>query len=124
MTGTAARRSRATGRRRLVGGATPRSVGELLQGGEEVVGEVLEVGQYDEVADEAEVERAVVGDDRDPQVEVGAERHHREHVGQLAAVEVERELRPGHVGHDEVDEALARDQPGRLVRAASAARSR
>ena len=80
-----------------------RSGRELLQGGEEVAGQVLEVVHHAEVAHEAEVQRPVVGDDGDPQVEVGAERHHREDVGQLAAVEVERELRSRHVSHDEVD---------------------
>ena len=37
---------------------------ELLQGGEEVIGQILEVVHHDEVADEAEVQRPVVGDDR------------------------------------------------------------
>ena len=90
-------------------------VRERLQPGEEVARERFEVVEGVEVADEAEVQRAVVGDDRHAEVEVGAERHHREHVGQLTVAEVERELRPRHVGHDEVHEPLARDQPGGLV---------
>src|SRR4051812_24923951 len=40
-------------------------VRELLERGEEVAGELLEVVQRVEVADQPEVQRAVVGDDRD-----------------------------------------------------------
>ena len=74
----------------------------------------------------AEAELAVVGDDRDAQVEVGAERHHREDVGQLAAVDLERdggdecEVAPGRRGQagrcgDEQEEAAQGQRGERLA---------
>src|SRR5215208_660083 len=89
--------------------------GELPQTGGEVAHKVLEILHGVEIADEPEVELAVVGDDRDAEAEVGTERHHREHVGQLTAVEMERELRPGNVRHAKVDEALPGHESGGLV---------
>src|SRR3954453_13120784 len=53
-------------------------VGELFQARREMVREVLEVGHRVIVADQPEVDRAVVRHQRDAQTLVQRERHHRE----------------------------------------------
>ena len=76
------------------------------------VAELLEVGQRVVVAEQAEVQPAVVGDDRDRERVLGQERD-REDL-HLAAEHVQRELRPGHVRDEQVE------QPRREVAAATA----
>src|SRR4051794_35154201 len=83
------------------------SLGKLFQRRGQVVGNVLQVGHGVEVTDQAEVDRAVVAHQREPETLVHRERHHREHVEHLVALDVQRELRSGHVRHDEVERALA-----------------
>src|SRR3954447_8901469 len=80
---------------------------QLLKRRRQMVGEVLEVRHRVVVADQPEVERAVVAHDRDAQPLVHRQRDHREHVEQLLALYVQRELWPGHVRDDEVEGALA-----------------
>ena len=84
----------------------------------------LEVGHRVVVAEQPEAEPAVVGHDRDPERGVERQRDLRVERAQPAALQVERELRPGHVRHDEVEEALAGLQPRRPGRAPSAPRTR
>ena len=77
-------------------------------------GERVEVGQGVVVADEPEVDAAVVGHHRDAERGVLGQRDERIELAQPAAEQVERDLRPGHVRHREVEEALARLETGGL----------
>src|SRR3954451_11654333 len=77
-------------------------VGKLLQRFGEVSRDVFQVGHRVVVADHAEVERAVVAHRADPEPLVHGQRNHREDVEQLLAMDVERELRPGNIGHNQV----------------------
>ena len=71
--------------------------------------------QHVPVAEQTEVDAPVVAHDRDAEPLPGGERHHRKDVPHLPPLEVERELRPGHVRHHHVEEALAGEQPRRLA---------
>ena len=67
------------------------------------------------VAQQPEEQAPVVGHDRDPERRVEHQRHLRIERLQPPAHQVQRHLRPGHVGHGQVEEALARLQPRGLV---------
>ena len=68
-------------------------------------------GERVEVAEQAVVDPAVVGHDRHRQRVVLGQERDREQVLQLAAEHVQRHLRPGDVGHQQVE------QPRREVQA-------
>src|SRR3954468_9054704 len=87
----------------------PRSGGgerqELGQRRLDALGHEVEVGQRVVVAEQPEAHLAVVGHDRDGKRALTREEGHREDLRQPPAEHVERELRAGHVGHEEVEEA-------------------
>ena len=68
--------------------------------------EHLEIAAGVAVGPQPEVQRAVVGEDPDDDREVLRERHDRERLDQARAHHVERLLRTGHVGDDQVHERL------------------
>ena len=82
---------------------------QLLDLGLDALGDQGHVLHRVVVAEQAEVDLAVVGHDRDRQRVVLRQEGDREDVEQLAAEHVERDLRPGDVGDDQVE------QPGREV---------
>ena len=81
----------------------------------QVVGDRVELGQRVVVAEQPEAEVAVVAHHGDAERLARGERHDRVQPAQFAAEQVERELRPGHVGDDEVEELLACLQPRGLA---------
>jgi hypothetical protein len=78
------------------------------------VGDPVEVGQRVVVAEQAEVDRAVVGHDRDPEGGVAGQRDLREDPLEPPAEQVEGELRARHVGDREVEHPLMGLQAGGL----------
>src|SRR5688572_15738792 len=104
------------GRRRFARGGlrTPRPplprlrtadrLGQLLDRRLEVARERVEVAHGVVIADEAEVDGAVVAHDPETDALVARQRHHRVDRLELAAHQVQRELRAGDVGDDEVEE--------------------
>ena len=64
-----------------------------------------DVGQRVEVAEQAEVHLAVVGHDRDRQGVVFGQEGDGNRLQHFAPQHVQRELRPGHVGDDQVEQA-------------------
>ena len=78
------------------------------------------------VAVDAVEDAAVVGGERHRQGLARGQRQDREHLGHPRAGRVERQLRPGHVGHHQVEHPAGQSgsPPARRARAASAARSR
>ena len=88
---------------------TPRSRRELRHLRERVLDparEHLEIARRVAVGPQPEVQRAVVRQDADDDRQVLRERHDRVRLDQPSAHHVERLLRPGHVGDDEVHERL------------------
>ena len=75
-------------------------VGQILR-------QLLDVREPVVIGVEPEVQLAVVAHDRDPERLVGRQRHHRKHLLQPPTQHVQRELRAGHVGDDEVEHSLA-----------------
>ncbi len=73
-----------------------------------------EVGQRLVVGEQPEVHAAVVGHDRHGERVVLGQEGDREQLGQPAPEQVERELRAGHVGDDQVEQARGEVQPRRL----------
>ncbi len=84
---------------------------EIVDRRAQVVGQGLEVAHGVVVAEQAEPETTVIAHDRDAQRLVVGERDHGIEADHLAPEQVERDLRPGDVRHDEVEEALARLKP-------------
>ena len=80
----------------------------------ERLAQLLEIGHRVVVAEQAEVHPAVVGHDRDGQRLVLGQERDREQVLELAPEHVERELRPGHVRHEQVEQPRRELQPRRL----------
>jgi hypothetical protein len=75
----------------------------------EVLSEFVEVRNQVSIGQHAEVHTAVVGDDRQVEAKRVVDRHERPELEQLRAARVERHLRAGHIGGDEVDHRLARE---------------
>ena len=93
----------------LVRGA--REIGESAL---DPLGDHLDVVHRVVVREEAEVDPAVVGHDRDEQGLVGRQEPDGEDVLELAAQQVDRHLRAGHVRHDQVEEPGREVDPRRL----------
>ena len=66
----------------------------------------VEVGHVGGIGSDADVERSVVGEDRDADGEVAPEGDHRKGLQQARATAVERDARPRHVGNDHVHQPL------------------
>ena len=91
--------------------STPASPASSASDSRRWSGQLVEVPEQVVVADEAEVDAAVVAEQRDPEALVAcASGTIGKQVDHLAAHQVERELRARHVGHDQVEEALAGHQ--------------
>src|SRR3954447_7785482 len=102
--------SRDLGRRGVRGGCLEKLGDRFL----DPVRDDLEVPQRVEIGQQAEVDAAVVGHDRHEQGLVRRQEANGEYVLELAAEDVERDLRTRDVRDDEVEEPRREVDPGRL----------
>ena len=97
---------------------------QLVERGREPVGDRVDVLHRVVVGEQAEVDAAVVAHDRDRERVVLGQKRDREDVLELTAEYVERDLRAGDVGHDQVEQPGREVDPGGLCQQRRRARSR
>jgi 4-amino-4-deoxy-L-arabinose transferase-like glycosyltransferase len=85
------------------GGGDARGLLQLAEGGFDGHHEVVQIGNQVPIGDEAPAQPARVAEEGDAERLVGQQRQHRVALPELGAEEVERDLRAGDVGDDEVE---------------------